>query len=913
MTRVKFYKVVHICKVDVCTRVSFLSVAHTSGPLKRIQSRLRRVKHTQTHATMLAAVDAPRTRHATGTPSPTSPKRVEPGCTTAPAADSGGCSDSGGSAGSTGGGALDGDNGDGGLLSELRALRLSHTRALAEHPTLHGTPPRATGAVGPLGLTENGAPCLASTGDANLNLFAAPLILFNGDRVDDGAAGGVRTLHALLEAAYAEDRGLTVSNILFLGNLREGGKKNHPAYMVALAWLFEKHPRTFLAAVAPVMASNACERDILTLYAVVTPNTSFPLKRLWEGEQCDAAKTSKRATLQAEEKRLWNKLVADEFPGKKTSDLVRSVVVPRACAAPLPSAPSPGASAGSSVSSPMALERDPVPAWGQSVRFARMASVYPLTPAAADPNTTPIADPRTPTADLRTPATDPRTHTADPRTPATDPFTPTHTPTPTSPSTDPRTSRRASGASTPGDTSSCSELPPSSQHSTEVPPLHGAMRSTKRNSTAGFEPCRRRKNVWNEAFRLRWHELRRQLHQRNYGCVSGVSCSAEMYKAFTDFVVGWFAERLLRGEQRAGKWAPTADGAVDKATKGVREFDLPLAWAQKGGISQAIAFKMFGHTMRPIPGDVVEGGGEHAKLVALQKRQVMAAFKRHVSGIRGTWVPEHLVGNPATVGRSPDFTKATSLWLANSAHRVLKTPAQKEDLKKFYSDVEKGVKGCTVTSGGQKPYVLFEACCVRKPGRPAGGGGEERGAGDYDGMDEDEDSLDERVSDDEGEDTDGMAEWRSERKRAHLSFGNMIEKLAAVLRESGVVTIPVADTSPSMSGVPMRVSVALGTLLARANSDLAYRNKVLSFDSECSVTTLDTTSCKDPDAVERCVMKQMRGTPWGGSSNLESVMFQVARMEKERLAGAPGSSKKLVVVVFSDMEVCPPLTLNPKP
>jgi len=880
---------------------------------------------------MLAAVDAPRTRHAPGTPSPTSLMRVEPGCTAAPAADSAGSagsacstgssgsSGSAGSAGCAGGGALDEDNGDGGLPSELRALRLSHTRALAEHPTLHGTPPpppRATGAVGPLGLTENGAPCLASTGDANLNLFAAPLILFDGERVDDGAAEGVCTLHALLEAAYAEDRGLAVSNILFLGNLREGGKKNHPAYMVALAWLFEKHPRTFLAAVAPVMASNACERDILTLYAVVTPNTSFPLKRLWEGEQCDAAKTSKRATLEAEEKRLWNKLIADEFPGKKTSDLVRSVVVPRACAAPLPPAPSPGASAGSSVSSPMALERDPVPAPGHSVLFAQMVTVFRGTDfGGTDPSTTRTADPRTSTADPRTPAADPRTPAADPRTPAADPCTPT--PTPTSPSNDPRTSRRASGASASGDTSSCSELPPSWQQSTEAPPLHGAMRSTKRNSNAGFEPCRRRKNVWNEAFRLRWHELRRQLHQRNYGCVSGVSCSAETYQAFTDFVVGWFAERLLQGEQRTGKWAPTADGAVDKATKGVREFDLPLAWAQKGGISQAIAFKMFGHTMRPIPGDVVEGGGEHAKLVALQKRHVMAAFKRHVSGIRSTWVPEHLVGNPATVGRSPDFTKATSLWLANSAHRVLKTPAQKEDLKKFYSDVEKGVKGCTVTSGGQKPYVLFEACCVRKPGRPAGGGGEERGAGgmDEDGMDEDEDSLDERASDDdeddEGEDTDGMAEWRSERKRAHLSFGNMIEKLAAVLRESGVVTVPVADTSPSMSGVPMRVSVALGTLLARANSDLAYRNKVLSFDSECSVTTLDTTSCKDPDAVERCVMKQMRAAPWGASSNLESVMFQVARMEKERLAGAPGSSKKLVVVIFSDMEVCPPLTPPP--
>ena len=690
--------------------------------------------------------------------------------------------------------------------------------------------------------TENGAVCLAETGSANLDLFSAPVVLFDGTAVSADAAEGVQLLHDMLDAAYREDAGLAVSNILYLGNLREGGKKNHPAYMVALAWMVENHPQTFMAAVAPAMAANACERDLLTLLAVVTRNTSFPLKRLWEGEQCDASRTSKRATLRAEEKRVWRTLLRDEFPGLHASDVV----------------------------------------YAEPTRRSRPNAAHDAanTPVVVAPVVVVPGAPSAPDA--------------------------------------------PGGVFEPG---SSSPLPPLKRDSVSVADVqeeiynpgancggpHGAMRSPKRNGRSSFQPFKR-KNVWcptpvGVAFKTRWFELREKLHRRDYGAASGVACGSGVYQQLADFVVDWFTRRLTEGNTSAAKWAPTADGAADKACKGVRAFNLPPAWGHTGGISQAIAFNMFHARATALTAEFAWGASiaEYEHAVNQQKRQVMAAYKKHVSQLRAAWVPEHLVGNPATVDCVPDFKQATALWMANTAPRVLKTDDQKLKLKDFLSDVEQGVKGCTVTSGGQKPYVLFEACCEPKPclnddqpwepvdeglsprgecrdtlAEPSGDGGDAPGVG--------------------GDDTPAVAAWRSQRKVAHLQFQCMVNKLATLLDKTGVVAVPVADTSGSMDGVPMRVSVALGALLAMANTDPAYHNKVLSFEEACTVTTLDTTSCRDPDATERSVEQQMNQLPWGGSSNLESVFQKVAELERERLAVTP-VSKKLVVIVFTDMEV----------
>jgi len=439
---------------------------------------------------------------------------------------------------------------------------------------------------------------------------------------------------------------------------------------------------------------------------------------------------------------------------------------------------------------------------------------------------------------------------------------------------------------------------------------HGPMRSAKRHGRSSSRPLKK-KNVWATtptglAFKTRWLELREKLYRRDDGVVSGVACSSVVYQQLADFVVDWFARRLTEGNTRSAKWAPTAGGAADKATKGVRAFGLPSAWGHTGGISQAIAFKMFHAraTVATTGSEASTGTHENEDLVKQQKRQVMAAYKKHVSQLRAVWVPEHLVGNPATVDCVPDFKKATALWMANTAPRVLKTADQKLKLKDFLSDVERGVKGCTVTSGGQKPYVLFEACCQPRPRlddvRPWGLRDEIKSL-----RADCSDTLSEQSGDEDTpreEDTPTVASWRSQRKVAHLQFQAMVKKLATLLDNTGVIAVPVSDTSGSMEGVPMRVSVALGALLAMANSDPAYHNKVLSFEEECSVTTLDTTSFSDPDATERSVKKQMGELPWGGSSNLESVFQKVAELERERLAVAP-VSKKLVVIVFTDMEV----------
>ena len=385
-----------------------------------------------------------------------------------------------------------------------------------------------------------------------------------------------------------------------------------------------------------------------------------------------------------------------------------------------------------------------------------------------------------------------------------------------------------------------------------------------------------------------------------------------------------------------------AAGAIDKATKGVKAFDLPASWGQTGGLTFAIAFKMFGHELPAYAGNA--SSGSKMTQVDMDKRHVMIRLKRHVSELR-VWVPEHLVGNPSTVDHVPDFKAATALWMANTAPRVMKTAEQKTAMTAFLLDVEAGVKGCTATSGAQKPYVLFEDCCRPKPLQALASGALDADARD---MDEDKDDVGDMdagdASDMDAGDAGGMdagdagsrgssgstvdvwshyeesdeddgpehddetaAAWRRDRLRASLQWEDMRVKLSRALDAAGVITIPVADTSGSMSGVPMRVSKALGSLLATANSHPAYKNKVLSFEEKCQTTTLDTSSCKDPHAQQRSIMKQMNAVPWGGSTDLESVFAEVARMETERLetASEEEARVKTVVIVISDMEVPP--------
>lgn len=172
--------------------------------------------------------------------------------------------------------------------------------------------------------TENGARCLVVTEDANLDFFASPFILFDTTSVVFDVDTVVASIHDKLDKAYKEDPLLALRNILFLGNVRNGGKKNHPAYMVSLAWLWEKHPRTFIETIASHLGDNACMRDLLTIFSVITFNKSFPLRRLWEGEQPDADVGSKRTFLKEAEAVLFKTLLKTEFKGSRARDVVTS-------------------------------------------------------------------------------------------------------------------------------------------------------------------------------------------------------------------------------------------------------------------------------------------------------------------------------------------------------------------------------------------------------------------------------------------------------------------------------------------------------------------------------------------------------------------------------------------------------------
>jgi len=175
--------------------------------------------------------------------------------------------------------------------------------------------------------TENGAACPGTTGTSNVNLFGTRFILFDGSTPVSTPESSrvISVLRERLDAAYTEDPVLAIRNVLYLGNLRDGGANNHSAYMVGLVFLWEKHPRTFIANVMPFIAENSCARDLLTLLSVITPNRTFPLERLWQGEQPDASSSAGRSFLKKQEMVIWRMLLK-EFGDLQSKDVVTSQV-----------------------------------------------------------------------------------------------------------------------------------------------------------------------------------------------------------------------------------------------------------------------------------------------------------------------------------------------------------------------------------------------------------------------------------------------------------------------------------------------------------------------------------------------------------------------------------------------------------
>lgn len=689
-------------------------------------------------------------------------------------------------------------------------------------------------------VTANGAPCLATTGMANVDLFASPFIFFNGTEVSGTVTEDVEVFKSLLKICYNEDAVLCIKNILYLGNLRDGGSKNHPAYMVALSWLWYDHPETFLTVVAPLIASNTCVRDILTLFCVVTYNRTFPLSRLWAGEQMDASRNSRRDTLLVEEKLLWKSLLKEI--GKKSSQVVHA--------------------------EPLIHTRMPSPVSTDSPISVRTRMHSPVSPIS--PSTTISVVPVVLNVSVESDNMDMDSQVAPEMTSLLADAV-LHSPVDIVESTPSVTWVPVVG----GDDTSPMDEGDSSESSAVAFVVDETKLWGKRRKMSGVIPSTgylgKKKNVWDdENFRMMWHAARSKLHNRDYGSFSGLHGTPEHYQRLCDFVVEFFATGITDNDSMIAKWAPSVDGAHDKASKGVGEFNLPESWGGTGGLSQAIAWKMYGHLVKQSANDGILG---IIYEVPAQKKFVMSMYNKAVSTLRKQFVPESLEGNIDTFQQTPDLSKVTGRWRSYKQARILKTPEQKANLLAFTERAVSGEKGFKVTSGNAKPHLLLEEVCQPNPGgTPA-----------------------------------EVSAWEIARKTAVMQWEDMQQKVTKALAGSDYVYIPVVDVSGSMSqgnGTAMKVAVALGILLSFANDKNGpYYKTVLPFDSTCSAVKLSAGDNMDRFDCLAAYNEELRAIPWGGSTNLENVFTEVAYLEKKRLvmAGPDAKPKRACIVIISDM------------
>lgn len=102
---------------------------------------------------------------------------------------------------------------------------------------------------------------------------------------------------------------------------------------------------------------------------------------------------------------------------------------------------------------------------------------------------------------------------------------------------------------------------------------------------------------------------------------------------------------------------------------------------------------------------------------------------------------------------------------------------------------------------------------------------------------------------------------------------------------------PLIDTSGSMSGLPMDIAVSLGVMISRTQADPCLRGLFCSFEE-----TPHFVSLNPRDTIAR-QLKTAMGTPWGGTTNLESAMQQLV------LACKNGGMTKLPnLLILSDMQ-----------
>jgi Mg-chelatase subunit ChlD len=105
-------------------------------------------------------------------------------------------------------------------------------------------------------------------------------------------------------------------------------------------------------------------------------------------------------------------------------------------------------------------------------------------------------------------------------------------------------------------------------------------------------------------------------------------------------------------------------------------------------------------------------------------------------------------------------------------------------------------------------------------------------------------------------------------------------------------TVIVCDTSSSMIGLPMDISVALGMIISEVVQG-PFHGHVITFN-----TTPQFVQIKDGSAYDR--RQQVQNIPWGGSTNLQGTFELILRRGQECKLTDEDMPKRLIIV--SDMQ-----------
>jgi hypothetical protein len=391
----------------------------------------------------------------------------------------------------------------------------------------------------------------------------------------------------------------------------------------------------------------------------------------------------------------------------------------------------------------------------------------------------------------------------------------------------------------------------------------------------------------------------------------------------TNFIVNLFATGLKGKDDMIGKWAPSANASHDKATRGVRAFDLPKDW--NGGLAQAIAWKLFGGLVKKDENDGINGV---VFSLAESKRFVMTRYSKLLSEIRRTWVPESLEGCKETCKDSPKLNLCTARWRLYRSRQTQTTKAQKDKITEYYKNVAAGAPGFKpLTSGGNRPHILMRECCIEKPTFPTEDeqmdtiSEENSTAGTInceDGETINEETIyeetiyeetinEETIKLTDAEMADEIQQWEIQRNGAVLQFESMIDSVKKKLADKNVEIITVVDVSGSMTqckNVPMDVAVSMGIIMAMSQaSSSPYAKNVLTFETTCRVTPITVFDNENIDRFDR--IKEAREEVMSGragfSTNLLSVFERVVELESKRVRVEGEPIKPLFVVIITDM------------